>query len=109
VWGLSEEHGKRIGVFVCHCGYNIAGVVDVAAVVEEISKLPDVYCVDHTYLCSEPGLNLIKEKVREEGLSRVVVAACTPKLHEKLFQETIEEAGLNRYLLSQLVGSQGEP
>lgn len=101
MWGLSEEHGKRIGVFVCHCGYNIAGVVDVAAVVEEISKLPDVYCVDHTYLCSEPGLNLIKEKVREEGLSRVVVAACTPKLHEKLFQETIEEAGLNRYLLSQ--------
>nr|HDO81574.1 CoB--CoM heterodisulfide reductase iron-sulfur subunit A family protein [Candidatus Bathyarchaeota archaeon] len=98
---MSEEHGKRIGVFVCHCGYNIAGVVDVAAVVEEISKLPDVYCVDHTYLCSEPGLNLIKEKVREEGLSRVVVAACTPKLHEKLFQETIEEAGLNRYLLSQ--------
>ncbi|MBS7288923.1 MAG: CoB--CoM heterodisulfide reductase iron-sulfur subunit A family protein, partial [Candidatus Freyarchaeota archaeon] len=92
---------KKIGVFVCHCGHNIAGVVDVKAVVDEISKLPDVYCMDYVYVCSEAGLNLIKEKIAEEKLDRVVVAACTPKLHEKLFQKTLEEAGLNRYMLSQ--------
>lgn len=86
---------------MCHCGHNIAGVVDVQAVVDEIRKLPDVYCVDHTYVCSKSGLNLVKEKIAEEGLNRVVIAACTPKLHEKLFQKTLEEAGLNKYLLSQ--------
>ncbi|MEM3568662.1 MAG: hydrogenase iron-sulfur subunit [Candidatus Jordarchaeales archaeon] len=98
---MSENKRGKIGVFVCHCGHNIAGVVNVQAVIDEVSKLPDVYCVDHTYLCSKSGLNLIKEKVAEEKLDRVVIAACTPKLHEKLFQKTLEEAGLNRYLLSQ--------
>ncbi|MEM3511961.1 MAG: hypothetical protein QXY80_04850, partial [Candidatus Jordarchaeales archaeon] len=98
---MSENKRGKIGVFVCHCGHNIAGVVNVQAVIDEVGKLPDVYCVDHTYLCSKSGLNLIKEKVAEEKLDRVVIAACTPKLHEKLFQKTLEEAGLNRYLLSQ--------
>lgn len=88
----------RVGVFICHCGNNIAGTVDVKRVAEEIGKLPDVaYATDYMYTCSEPGQNEIIEAVRRYGLDRVVVAACSPRMHEPTFRKTVEKAGLNRY------------
>jgi len=93
------SENPRVGVFICHCGSNIAGVVNVPELVESLKKLPNVYVEDYTYMCSDPGLKLITDKIREENLERVVVASCTPKLHEKLFRESLEEAGLNKYLL----------
>ena len=89
----------RIGVFVCHCGSNIAGHLDVGAVAEYARTLPDVAFVqENMYTCSEAGLTGIKTAIIEEGLERVVVAACTPRTHEPLFRETCHEAGLNPYL-----------
>jgi len=89
----------RIGVFVCHCGINIAGVVDVADVVDYASKLPDVtYAERNLYTCSADTQTNIKEKIKEHNLNRVIVASCTPRTHEPLFQATIREAGLNKYL-----------
>jgi heterodisulfide reductase subunit A len=89
----------RIGVFVCHCGTNIAGVVNVPDVVEYAKKLPDVVYVDNNlYTCSNDTQELIKEKIKEHNLNRVIVASCTPRTHEPLFRNTIREAGLNPYL-----------
>jgi heterodisulfide reductase subunit A-like polyferredoxin len=89
----------RIGVFVCRCGINIAGVVNVAGVAEYASTLPNVACVEEKiYVCSQDSQRLIQEKIREHNLNRVVVASCTPRTHERLFQDTIAEAGLNKYL-----------
>ena len=89
----------RIGVFVCHCGINIGGVVNVSEVKEYASLLPNVvYAEDNLYTCSQDAQERIKEVIREYNLNRVVVASCTPRTHEPLFQETIREAGLNRYL-----------
>jgi len=89
----------RIGVFVCHCGINIGGVVDVPSVVEYAKTLPNVvYAEDNLYTCSQDTQERIKEAISEHKLNRVVVASCTPRTHEPLFQETIREAGLNRYL-----------
>ncbi len=89
----------RIGVFVCHCGTNIAGVVDVKAVREYAAGLPHVeYVADNLYSCSQDTQRGMAELIREQGLNRIVVAACTPKTHEPLFQETLVAAGLNRYL-----------
>ncbi|MGE5189019.1 MAG: FAD-dependent oxidoreductase [Gemmatimonadota bacterium] len=89
----------RIGVFVCHCGTNIAGVVNVPAVVEYAGTLPGVaYAENNLYTCSNDSQERIKEKVREHGLNRVVVASCTPRTHEPLFRNTIREGGLNAYL-----------
>ncbi|MHA1233970.1 MAG: hydrogenase iron-sulfur subunit, partial [Promethearchaeota archaeon] len=89
----------RIGVFVCHCGINIAGVVDVADVVDYASNLPNViYAERNLYTCSADTQTTIKEKIKEYNLNRVIVASCTPRTHEPLFQETIREAGLNKYL-----------
>ncbi len=89
----------RIGVFVCHCGINIAGVVDVADVVDYASKLPNViYAERNLYTCSADTQTTIKEKIKEYKLNRVIVASCTPRTHEPLFQATIREAGLNKYL-----------
>ncbi|MFX0042623.1 MAG: FAD-dependent oxidoreductase [Candidatus Hodarchaeota archaeon] len=89
----------RIGVFICHCGINIGGVVDVPEVVEYASKLPDVvYTERNLYTCSADTQTIIKEKIEEHGLNRVIVASCTPRTHEPLFQATIKEAGLNKYL-----------
>jgi len=90
----------RVGVFVCHCGVNISGVVDVPAVREYARRLPDVaYVADNLYSCSQDTQNIISTKIREENLNRIVVAACSPKTHEPLFQETLAAAGLNKYLL----------
>jgi len=90
----------RIGVFVCHCGVNIAGVINVKKVIEEVRKLPGVaYAEDYVFLCSEPGQELIAKAIGEYELDGVVVAACTPSLHLETFAGAIERAGLNRYRL----------
>ncbi len=87
---------KRIGVFICHCGINIAGTVDVKRVAEEAGKMPDVaFSMDYIYMCSEPGQNFLQEKIKEEKLDGVVVAACSPTLHETTFRSAAAEAGLN--------------
>lgn len=89
----------RIGVFVCHCGINIGGVVNVPEVRDFAKNLPNVvYCEDNLYTCSQDTQERIKEKIKEYNLNRVVVASCSPRTHEALFQETIREAGLNKYL-----------
>ncbi|MFP4309237.1 MAG: FAD-dependent oxidoreductase [Desulfococcaceae bacterium] len=89
----------RVGVFVCHCGLNIAGTVDVDAVAESMRKEDCVvYSDDLMYACAPDGQEKIKELVREHGLNRVVVASCTPRTHAPLFQDTIRDAGLNKYL-----------
>ena len=89
----------RIGVFVCHCGTNIAGVVNVPSVVEYAKTLPNVvYADNNLYTCSNDTQELIKDLIKEHNLNRVVVASCTPRTHEPLFRNTIREAGLNPYL-----------
>ncbi|MEO0165911.1 MAG: CoB--CoM heterodisulfide reductase iron-sulfur subunit A family protein [candidate division WOR-3 bacterium] len=89
----------RIGVFICHCGINIGGYVNVPETVEYVKKLPDVvYAESNLYTCSQDTQKRIIEKIRENKLNRVVVASCTPRTHEPLFRETIQEAGLNPYL-----------
>jgi heterodisulfide reductase subunit A len=88
----------RIGVFICHCGINIGGVVKVPDVVEYIKTLPNVaYAEDNLYTCSQDTQQKIKSKIEEHNLNRVVVASCTPRTHEPLFQNTVREAGLNPY------------
>jgi heterodisulfide reductase subunit A len=90
----------RVGVFICHCGNNIAGTVDVQKVAEEMRKIPGVaYATTYMYTCSEPGQNEIIEAIKKYNLNRVVVAACSPRMHELTFRKTIEKAGLNRYFL----------
>ncbi len=90
----------RIGVFVCHCGINIAGTVKVMDVVEYARTLPNVvYAENNLYSCSDDSQQHIKKMIQEHKLNRVVVAACTPRTHELLFQETIREVGLNKFLL----------
>jgi heterodisulfide reductase subunit A len=94
-----KDTAPRIGVFVCHCGHNIAGYLDVPALVEYARTLPHVVkATDNLFTCSDAGLAEIRAAVADEGLNRVVVASCTPRTHEPLFQATCEEAGLNRYL-----------
>ncbi len=89
---------KRVGVFVCHCGLNIAGMVKVKEVVDKASKHSDVvFATDHKYLCSEPGQALIKDSIRQHHLDAVVVAACSPAMHEVTFKTIAQLAGLNRY------------
>jgi heterodisulfide reductase subunit A len=89
----------RIGAFICHCGINIGGYVDVNAVVEYARGLPGVvYAEDNLYTCSQDTQKKIVEMIKEHKLNRVVVASCTPRTHEPLFRETIREAGLNPYL-----------
>ncbi len=89
----------RVGVFVCHCGTNIAGVVDVASVTEYARSLPNVVVADHNlFTCSTDSQAKIKKAIKEYNLNRVVVASCTPRTHEPLFQNAIREAGLNFYL-----------
>jgi len=89
----------RIGVFVCQCGINIGGVVNVPEVREYAKALPFVvYTEDNLYTCSQDTQIKMAEVIKEQGINRVVVAACTPKTHEPLFQETLQNAGLNKYL-----------
>ncbi len=89
----------RIGVFVCSCGSNIAGVVDVADVTDYAARLPNVVHAENTmYTCSADSLKLIQERISEHSLNRVIVSSCTPRTHEPIFRDTIREAGLNPYL-----------
>ncbi len=89
----------RIGVFICHCGINIGGTVDVPEVTKYARTLPNVVLADRNlYTCSADTQTIIKEKIEEYNLNRVIVASCTPRTHEPLFQSTIREAGLNKYL-----------
>ena len=96
-----QQYGKppRIGVYVCHCGTNIAGTVDVAEVADQAANLDGVVVSrSYKYMCSDPGQDLIKEDVREFGLNRIVVASCSPLMHETTFRAACVEAGLNPFL-----------
>ena len=93
----SEE--PKIGVYVCHCGINIAGVIDIEAVKDYAATLPNVIVSEeYKYMCSDPGQNLVQDDIKQKGVNRVVVAACSPRLHEPTFRRAIKEAGLNPYL-----------
>jgi heterodisulfide reductase subunit A-like polyferredoxin len=94
-----EGEEPRVGVFVCNCGINIGGVADVPAVAEYAKTLPHVtYVTENLFTCSQDTQEKIREVIEENNLNRVVVAACSPRTHEPLFQETIREVGLNKYL-----------
>ena len=94
---MNEE--VRVGVFVCHCGVNVGGVVDCPEVAEYAKTLPNVeFATDYKYMCSDPGQGMIQDAIKEHNLNRVVVAACSPRLHEPTFRRCVEEAGLNKFL-----------
>ncbi|MCW3981424.1 MAG: CoB-CoM heterodisulfide reductase HdrA2 [Candidatus Bathyarchaeota archaeon] len=94
-----EIQEPRIGVYVCHCGLNIGGIVDCPAVAKFAATLPNVVVAkDNRYTCSDQGQELIKKEIKELNLNRVVVASCSPRLHEPTFRKACEEAGLNKYL-----------
>jgi heterodisulfide reductase subunit A len=88
----------KIGVYICECGVNIAATVNVSEVVRFAQKLPNVAVArQYKYTCSEPGQNMIKNDIRDLGVNRVVVASCSPRMHEVTFQNALAEAGLNPY------------
>lgn len=94
-----QEESPRVGVFVCHCGLNIAGTVDVKQVVEYAKTIPDVVVVkENRYTCADPGQEEIRKAIKEYKLNRVVVAACSPRMHEPTFRKTLGDAGLNPYV-----------
>jgi len=94
-----QNSPQKIGVYVCHCGSNIAGIVDVPEVVKFASTLPNVTIArEHKYMCSDPGQDMIKKDIQELGLTRVVVSSCSPLMHEPTFRHVVEDAGLNQYL-----------
>ena len=89
----------RIGIFICHCGTNIGGVLDIGELTEYAKTIPNVvYSDDNLYTCSEVGLTQIRENIKEHNLNRVIVASCSPRTHEPLFRSTCQEVGLNPYL-----------
>ncbi|MDI9438049.1 MAG: CoB--CoM heterodisulfide reductase iron-sulfur subunit A family protein [Euryarchaeota archaeon] len=89
----------KIGVYTCHCGINIGGVVDIQEVVDYAASLPNVIVSEeYKYFCSDPGQEMIQKDIKEKGVNRVVVAACSPRLHEPTFRRCIREAGLNPFL-----------
>jgi len=97
---MNSSRRPKIGVYVCHCGINIGSVVDVPAVVEHALSLPGVAVArEYTYMCSDPGQNLVKDDIKNEGLNRVIIASCSPRMHEPTFRKTLKEAGLNPYFL----------
>jgi heterodisulfide reductase subunit A len=88
----------RIGIYICHCGTNIAGTIDVHALAQYCGSLPGVAVArEYKYMCSDPGQELIRQDIRDHKLDRIVVAACSPHLHEKTFREAVAQAGLNSY------------
>ena len=94
-----ENEKPRIGVFVCHCGTNIASNVNIDEVVAAVENLPDIaYVTDTIYACAQDNQEIIRDVIKEKNLNRVIIASCTPRTHEPLFQETIRDAGLNKYL-----------
>ena len=91
---------QRVGVFVCWCGNNIAGTVDVEKVAEAAKDIPGVvYSMNYQYMCSEIGQTMLKDAIKEHNLTRVVVASCSPRMHETTFRNAAEKAGLNPYLV----------
>ncbi|MHA1145265.1 MAG: 4Fe-4S binding protein [Candidatus Helarchaeota archaeon] len=97
---MTEE--PKIGVFICHCGSNIAGVVDPKVLAEYAKGLPNViHSEDYKFMCSDPGQDLIKKAIKEKGLTRIIVAACSPRMHEPTFRRVCNEAGLNQFLFEQ--------
>lgn len=94
-----QTEQPRIGVFICHCGANIAGTIDIAQLVEFAKTQPDVCCVaENRYSCADPGQSQIREAIAEHKLNRVVVAACSPRMHEPTFRNCVQQAGLNPFL-----------
>jgi heterodisulfide reductase subunit A len=94
-----KQDRLRIGVFVCECGLNIAGTIDCTAVSRYAETLDDVVVVvQNKYTCADPGQNEIKRAIAEHKLNRVVIASCTPKIHEPTFRQCVADAGLNPYL-----------
>jgi len=90
----------RIGVYVCSCGSNIGGVIDPGAVAEFASNLPDVVLArDNLYMCGDPGQNLVREDIGQHNLNRVVIAACSVRMHEPTFRACVADAGLNPFLM----------
>jgi heterodisulfide reductase subunit A2 len=95
-----SENDVRIGVYVCHCGSNIAGVIDPKALASYAAALPGVTVArDYLYMCGDPGQALIKQDIAKLGLNRIVVAACSVRLHEPTFRKCVAEAGLNPFLM----------
>jgi len=91
---------NRVGVFICHCGNNIAGSVDISGLVEKVAKLPDVvFATDYKFLCAAPGQDLVADSIKKYNLDAVVNAHCSPTLHEKTFRNVAAKAGLNPYRL----------
>ncbi len=96
-----EKEKVKVGVYICHCGSNIEGVVDTADVSDFAGRLPNVVISrDFRFMCSDPGQNLIKEDIRNLGLNRVVVASCSPRMHEHTFRRVCRDEGLNQYYFS---------
>jgi len=96
---VTDDDEVRIGVFVCHCGINISSVVDCPGVAEDAGKMDNVtYYTENLYSCSQDAQEQIKKTIKDKKLNRVVIAACSPRTHEPLFQETLKDAGLNRNL-----------
>jgi len=97
---VAEQKEKKVSVYICHCGGNISDTVDVAKVKEAIAKIDGVEIAEtYEYVCSDPGQELITKGIREHGANRVVVAACTPKMHLDTFRQNVKSAGLNPYFL----------
>ena len=96
----NEREDLRVGVYICHCGSNIAGVIDPAVVAEYAATLPGVVrATDTLYACADSGQNLIKEDIKKYNLNRVVVSACSVRMHEPTFRAAVAEAGLNPFLM----------
>lgn len=90
---------KRLGVFICHCGVNISATVDVKMVAKKLADIEDVvHSIDYIYMCSDPGQQLIREAIREKGLDGVVVACCSPSMHENTFRRAVKSQGMNPYM-----------
>ena len=100
---------QRIGVFVCHCGTNIAGTVDVKAVAQALKNEPGVvFSTDYQYMCSQAGQDIIKAAIAEHQLSGIVVCSCSPRMHEATFRKTAAAAGLNPYMV-EIAGKRATP
>jgi len=98
--GDNGNEDLRIGVYVCHCGSNIAGVIDTSVLADYAATLPGVvHATDTLYACADSGQSLIKEDIERYDLNRVVVSACSPKMHEPTFRAVVAEAGLNSFLM----------
>ena len=96
---MPQEEEPRIGIYICHCGINIAATVNVEEVAKYAEKLPNVVVAKHyVYVCSSPGQSMIKDDIKEHKLNRVIVASCSPTMHEPTFRRVVKEAGLNPYL-----------